>query len=834
MRILLITALMAIGFSAMSQSTVRGFVYERSTGEPLIGAQVVLVELSKGTITDINGFFQLEENARGTYTLEVAYVGFERQSETLTVNSDIVSQNVYLDTSVEVQSVTLEATKVSSLPAVAIGQASVEATLAGASTPMAHTNVSARSLSKLNVGQDLPFMLRFTPSMVVTSDAGTGIGYTGMRIRGSDASRINVTINGIPLNDAESQGVFWVNLPDFGSSVDNIQIQRGVGTSTNGSGAFGGSVKLQTTNIASSPGGTVSTSVGSFGTLKNSVQVQSGLLSNRFAFEGRLSRIVSDGYIDRASAHLRSFYLSGGYYGDRTSLKLLVFGGNERTYQSWYGTPQSRIEDDQDGMITHALNNGLTQAQADNLLNAGRTYNFYEYENEVDDYSQDHYQAHLTHRFSDNVSVNLAGHYTFGRGFFEQFKEDQDVNDYGIPGPVIAPGVDTTPDIVRRRWLENDFYGGTGSVQWNSGPFKTTIGGAYHEYIGNHFGELIWVEAVQSIDPGHLYYLNQGNKTDANAYAKTTCKIIENLLVFVDLQYRSVNYGTEGLDSDRRAIDINDQLGFFNPKGGLYYRLSRNEQLYASYAIGNREPTRADYIDAPFGEMPTHETLKDLEFGYKHFAHRHRAQVNFYNMQYDNQLVLTGELNDVGTPVRQNVASSFRRGVELEWAWNVYRGVTWQGNVTLSQNKIDRFDEIVYDYTDGFDVVMNEHNDTDISFSPNATAASIVSLNLIERSSNVLEISWMAKYVGKQFLDNTSNSDRVIDPYFVNDARLIFSHRGHGFREIRLNLSVNNILNEMYSSNGYTYSYIWGDMITENFYYPQAGTNFLVGLDLTF
>lgn len=834
MRILLISAFLALACTALSQSIIRGFVYDNATGESVFGVQVYLSGLEQGTITDLNGYYELENVAEGTHILEVTFIGYTKYSKSLVVGAGVMNENVLLESSGKIQAATLELDVIKSMPSIYMGEASVAVTVARPTTPMAHSNVSAKSMSKLNLGQDLPYMLRFSPSMVVTSDAGTGIGYTGMRIRGSDATRINVTVNGIPLNDAESHGVFWVNLPDFGSSVDNVQIQRGVGTSTNGAGAFGGSVKLQTNNIPTVAGGKVSMAMGSFGTLKNSVEVNSGLLNNRFAFEGRLSRIVSDGYIDRASAHLRSFYLSGGYFGDRTSLKLLVFGGHERTYQSWWGTPESRINNDEAGMIAHAANNSLTASQTENLLTSGRTYNYYDYDDEVDDYGQDHYQAHFSHRFSDQLSLNLAGHYTYGRGFFEQFKEDQNEADYGIPGSAVPDFIDFDPDIIRRRWLENDFYGGTGTIQWNTGPFKTTIGGAYHEYVGNHFGELIWAEGVLAIQPGHLYYLNQGNKTDANGYVKTTCKVAKDLLAYVDLQYRTVDYSTEGLDADRRQIAVQDDLGFFNPKGGLFYKMSNNEQLYGSYAVGNREPTRTDYIDAPNGNTPLHETLSDIELGYKHFAHRHHAQVNLYNMQYKNQLVLTGEVNDVGSPIRQNVASSFRRGVELEWVWKVYRGIKWQGNINLSQNKIDQFDETVYDYTNGFDVVVTEFTDTDISFSPNATAASIVSLNLIESGKNVMEFSWMAKYVGKQFLDNTSNDDRSIDAYLVNDARLIFTHRGHGFKEVRLNMTVNNVLNEMYSSNGYTYSYIAGDSITENFYFPQAGINFLVGLDLIF
>ncbi len=679
------------------------------------------------------------------------------------------------------------------------------------------------------MGQDLPFLLNWTPSLVATSDAGAGVGYTGMRIRGSDQTRINVTVNGIPINDSESQGVFWVNMPDLSSSLSSIQIQRGLGSSTNGSGAFGASVNLETNNAEPEAGGAIDNSYGSFNTRKHTVEFNSGILKNGFAIEGRLSNIQSDGFIDRASSDLRSYYLAGGYYGKKTMVKAITFSGAERTYQSWYGTPQSRIENDVEGMLQHAANEGYTEEQTQNLLNSGRTYNFYLYENEVDDYQQDHYQLHLVHEFADNLKLSLAGHYTYGRGFFEQYRTDDEFSDYGLQNPIIGMDTITETDLIRRRWLENDFYGATYSLDYSKGGHKFTLGGGLHFYRGDHFGEIVWAEYSQDIDHLQQYYFNVGNKDDYSVYGKWEYATGKwNFMA--DLQYRRVDYETFGVDNDQVAIDVTRTFNFFNPKVGARYDLNNRNAFYVYLGRGNREPVRNDFIDALEGTEPEAETLNNLELGYTYQTESFQLNLNGYAMIYENQLVLTGELNDVGSSIRRNVDDSYRLGIEADATVQVAKNLWLNANLTLSRNRIGRFDEVVYDYTNGFDVLVNEFEDTDISFSPEIISAG----RLIYQPLKGLELMLISKYVGDQYLDNTSNEAKKIDAYWVNDFRIGYKIKNVLFKEIEVSLLVNNILNAEYSSNGYTYSYVVGDPITENFFYPQAGTNFLAGLRLSF
>ena len=875
---------------AQSQSKIQGVVKDANDQSAMLGAQVSVQGTTNGTVTDVDGRFSLSVNP-GKVVVVVTFVGYETMTREVTVEDfgqtvDIqIEMNARLGVSVQ----TLEMLDEAVMREVTLGTAQIAAVRTKPNSPIAHTNVTAEEIEPLNLGQDLPFMLRFTPSLVVTSDAGAGVGYTGLRIRGSDASRINVTINGIPYNDPESQGVFWVNLPDFSSSVDNIQIQRGVGSSTNGAGAFGGSISLNTTSIPEKPYVRINNSAGSFNTFKHTVGFGTGRLNNFWKVEGRLSQITSDGYIDRASADLKSYYLSGSWDNGRTSAQALVFGGNERTYQSWYGTPQSRLENDVEGMLTHAANEGYTEEQTQNLLNSGRTYNFYLYENEVDDYSQDHYQLHLKHRFGSRWTAQLSGHYTYGRGFFEQERIGDDLSDYGLAPIVLnavqqfsdatnadgdpinnafnsdyqwsevefthAPVLDaegnqitndegdvllnstaqiSNSDVIRRRWLSNDFYGVTYSLNYNRSNFNAVLGGAYNDYDGDHFGELTWMEHPAGTRTGDLYYLNNGRKKDFNTYLKADYRWKNKLQVFADIQYRNVTYFTEGVDADRRNISVGDTLDFINPKVGATYFINKNNHIYASYSIGNREPVRNDYIDAPLAVKPQAETMRDLEFGYRRRMDKYEFGLNFYNMQYDNQLVLTGELNDVGTPVRTNVDESYRRGVEAMFGWQVIPGLKWMLNATYSQNKIQEYNYFLYDYTNGFDIITTNFGETDISFSPEIIANSTISFKFFDSDKHALEAAWMTTYVGEQYLDNTSNPDRVIDAYLVNDARVTYVLKKCCMKELQINLLVNNVLNEEYSSNGYTYSYVVGETITENFFYPQAGTNFLVGLNLLF
>lgn len=708
----------------------------------------------------------------------------------------------------------------------------VYATRANDNTPTTYSEISKKKLRNVNLGQDLPILLNLSPSIVTTSDAGAGVGYTGLRIRGSDATRINVTINGIPVNDSESHGVFWVNMPDFASSVDNIQIQRGVGTSTNGAAAFGATVNMQTNVPSQDSFVELNNSVGSFNTRKHTLIYNTGLLNERWSFESRLSKIASDGYIDRASSDLNSYFLSGGYYGNKTTLKALVFGGKEVTYQSWYGTPQALLDGDQDGIEEVISNNGFSNEQADNLRNSGRTYNFYQYENEVDNYNQDHYQLHFSHTINSKFNVNAAAHYTYGRGYFEQYRNEDDFADYGLNDVVIGDSTITSTDLIRRRWLDNDFYGFTFSANYFTSKLDMTLGGGWNQYDGDHFGEVIWAEYASNSDIRERYYDNVGNKTDFNIYLKTNYQMSDAFNLFADLQVRTIDYRTYGIDSDRRTIDVGGDYTFFNPKFGATYSLNNTSNIYGSFAIGNREPVRGDFVDAI--TTPTHETLQNVEVGYRKYGSTFSFSANYYLMNYNNQLVLTGELNDVGSSLRQNVPESYRTGIELVGEYKLSEKVIWGANLTLSQNKIKNFTEILYNYGTNFDefnIEETNYPDTDIAFSPNVIGGSQLTFLPIED----FEISLMSKYVGKQFLDNTSSDDRSIDAYFVNDIRLSYDFEVKSIERINLSLLVNNILNVEYSSNGYTFGYAGGEyVVRENYLYPQAGRNFLLAMNVRF
>lgn len=709
----------------------------------------------------------------------------------------------------------------------------VYATRANENTPTTYSEISKKEIEDVNLGQDLPILLNLSPSLVTTSDAGAGVGYTGLRIRGSDATRINVTINGIPVNDSESHGVFWVNMPDFASSVDNIQIQRGVGTSTNGAAAFGATVNLQTNVPSRDAYAEVNNSFGSFNTRKHTLMYNTGLLNNKWSFESRLSKISSDGYIDRAESDLQSYFLSGGYYGDKTILKALVFGGKEVTYQSWWGTPEAVLENDEAGIEEVIANNGYTPEQAQNIRTAGRTFNYYLYENEVDNYQQDHYQLHLSHQLSDVLTANIAGHYTYGRGYFEQYRNDDDFADYGLEDVTIGGTTITSSDFIRRRWLDNDFYGTTFSFNYLEDDLDMTLGGAWNKYDGDHFGEIIWAEYASNSQIRELYYDNVGLKTDFNVYLKANYQL-NDLNLFADMQVRKIDYETVGIDSDLRAIDTGDDYTFFNPKVGATYQLNEQSNVYASFAIGNREPVRNDFVDAPEGVTPKHETLRNLEVGYRRYGRGFSLQANYYLMDYENQLVLTGELNDVGSSIRQNVPDSYRMGIELVGAYQFTDQLRWDANLTLSRNKISNFTEVLYNYGTNFDefnIEETQYEDTDISFSPNIIGGSQLTYSPFDG----FDVSLRSKYVGKQYLDNTSNDDRSIDPYFVNDLRLSYNFSVSSIENVNISLLVNNILDEEYSSNGYTFGYAGGDyVVRENYYYPQAGRNFLLALNLRF
>ena len=716
-----------------------------------------------------------------------------------------------------------------SLKTVQLDDVTVYSTRANEKTPTTYTTVGKEELGERNLGQDLPILLNFTPSLVTTSDAGTGIGYTGLRIRGSDATRINVTINGIPVNDSESHGVFWVNMPDLSSSLNSVQIQRGVGTSSNGAAAFGATVSLKTNSVSPEPFFQTDNSVGSFNTWKNNVTYNTGLINDVYNFEARLSRIISDGFIDRSAADLRSYYLSGGRYGEKTMFKVVMFGGQEITQQAWYGTPEARLTGNADD-IQELIDFGgeySTPAQLNNLRNSGRSFNYYLYDNEIDNYRQDHYQFHVGHTISEQLNFSGALHYTRGRGYFEQFREDDDLASYGLPDVVVGTETVSTSDIVRRRWLDNDFYGATYSLNYNQDQWDVTLGGAWNTYDGDHFGEIIWAQFAGNVDIRDRYYSGNGEKTDFNTFLKVNYQLNDKFNLFGDAQIRKINYATAGLDSDRSPYDVDTDFTFFNPKLGLTYQLNSSTNVYASYAIGNREPVRSDFIDANDGTEPNHETLKNLEVGVRGSGSKLSYEVNFYHMNYEDQLVVTGAVNDVGAPIRVNVPKSFRMGIELAGAYQLIDNLIWSANLTLSRNRIDQFSEIV---SASFGEI--QHTDSDISFSPSVVSASDISYSPLDG----LTFQLLTKYVGKQFLDNTSNDDRAIDAYLTNDIRLSYDFAVGDVKNIGVSLLVNNVLNEEYSSNGYTWGYYYGNdqLYQQNNYYPQAGRNFLLALSLRF
>lgn len=814
MRVLCTTVLLLfLSIFSYGQFKVEGTVTDAETGEPLPAANIFLGERVMPANND--GRFQFEKVRKGNYLLKVTFVGYEAYEQELDIDSD---------RQIEVAL---------SPDAFMTDEVIVSATRATDKMPTTFTTVSKEEIEDNNLGQDLPFILNWTPSLVTTSDAGAGVGYTGLRIRGSDATRINVTINGVPLNDSESQGVFWVDIPDIASSTENIQIQRGVGTSTNGAGAFGGTINLQTNTKQQKPYGEIINSFGSFNTWRHTLGFGTGLIDDKWTFNGRLSKITSDGYIDRATSDLNSYYLSGGFYGKNTLVKAIMFGGKERTYQSWYGTPEAVLENDAEGIEAVIANNGVSEAQAQNLRTAGRTFNWYLYEDEVDDYQQDHYQLHLSQQLAQDLTANVSLHYTYGRGYYEQFREDDDFEDYGLPNAVVGDTSIASSDLIRRRWLDNDFYGVTYALEYDHEKYNMIFGGAYNIYEGDHFGEIIWAEYAVGTSIEERYYDNTGEKEDFNTFLKVNYQLTNKLSAFGDLQYRNIQYQIAGVDNDQRILDVSADYDFFNPKFGLVYEVSGNSNIYASYSIANREPVRGDFIDSP--TRPKHETLRNLEAGFRKRTSRYQLQVNYYLMNYKNQLVLTGELNDVGSSLRTNVQNSYRTGIELQGQAAFTSWLTWNANIAFSRNKIEAFNEVIYDYGPAFDeynIIENEYNDTDIAFSPNVIAGS--QLRVIPAKG--LEVSLLSKYVGKQYLDNTENDNRSIDAYFVNDFRLMYTMHTDFIKDIALTFQVNNVFDELYASNGYTFGYQGGQdyVVRENYYYPQATRNFLASVALRF
>ena len=789
---LLIALLWLLTTPAWAQISISGTVRDAdeqpTSDNALPGVAITIESTYIGTFADANGNFRLTNLKPGPVSVRISLLGYEPQIQTLDL-----TQNVVL-------SVLLKKS------AIAVDEVVVSATRANQKSAIAYTDVSRRDLNKLNLGQDIPQLLNFTPSIVTTSDAGAGVGYTGIRIRGSDATRVNITLNGIPYNDAESQGTFFVNMPDFASSVSSIQIQRGVGTSTNGAGAFGASVNIQTNKLEEKPYAETNLSAGSFGTRKVNVLAGTGLLRNHFVLDARLSTIHSDGYIDRATSDLKSFYLSGGYYTDKSFVRLNVFSGQERTYQAWNGVPEA-------------------------LLATNRTYNAFTYDNQTDNYQQDQYQLIASHELSRNWRLNTSFFYTKGRGYYEESRPNDLLSNYGLPNVAIGDSTTKRTDIIRRLWLDNDFYGTVFSLDYNGfGKLTANIGGGWNQYKGEHFGEIVWARMAGNTSIRDRYYNDDATKTDVNLYAKAFYQLSQKLNGFADVQVRTVGYSFLGFNRQLQNVQQTANLTFFNPKAGLTYVVNDRNTVYASVGVGHREPNRNDYTQSTPASRPKAERLIDYEAGYKRQTTGLAFTANVYYMNYRNQLVLSGQLNDVGAANRVNIPVSYRAGLELEAGTKLAKNLRWNVNATLSRNKAGNFTE----YLDNFDTGSQDsrqYRKTDISFSPNIIGGS----QLLFTPVNRLELGLLSKYVGKQYLDNTSNESRKLNPYFTNDIRVIYTVKPKFAQEIAFTLLFNNVLNEMYESNGYTYAYVSeGKVTADNGYYPQAGRNFLAGVRVRF
>ena len=684
-----------------------------------------------------------------------------------------------------------------------------------ADSPITHSNLSKEEIEERNLGQDIPVLLNYLPGVVTASDAGAGVGYTYIRVRGSDASRVNVTLNGIPFNDAESQGTFWVNLPDFASSIENLQLQRGVGTSTNGSGAFGASLNLLTDAVSKEAYGEIANSFGSFGTRRHNVKYSTGVMNDHFEIAGRLSAIASDGYIDRASSDLKSYYLQGSYVSDNTLIKAITFGGHEVTYQSWFGIDAETLENDRTfnpaGQYTDE--NGNTRF----------------YDNEVDDYQQDHYQLHWNQRYNNNWSTNLGLNYTYGRGFFEQYREDEDFADYDFTPIEIGGETINTTDLVRRRWLDNDFYVINASANYKDNSLDIDFGTFYSYYDGDHFGEVIWAQFAGGSEIRDRYYFGNGKKDEFTVFGKATYRINDQWSAFVDLQGRFVGYETSGLTSDRVLLEVDESYSFFNPKLGATYEINNKNQLYVSYARANREPRRSDFEQGIF----TPETLNDVELGWRFGKNKTVVSTNLYYMWYQDQLVLTGALDDVGAPIRATSGESYRLGLEIDADITLGDKFRIKPNLAISTNKNK-------DFVTSRDGSLVNLGDTNISYSPEVVAGNII----VFQPMKGLQFNLLSKYVGEQYMGNIDSDVSKLESFFVNDLNMVYELTNIPvFKSIVLTGLVNNIFDVEYVSNGYFFTFDDIDDSTDPAtittiegagYYPQAGINFLLGATLKF
>ena len=759
--------------------TVSGKIVDKNQ-EILTGATVLVKETNQGISSDLDGNFSFKLN-KGTHTLKVSFIGFKTIEKSIFLDEDKVV-NIILEEDDNV-----------------LDEVLVSAVRATSSIPVTYSNLSKKELAKRNLGQDIPILLNYLPSVISSSDAGAGVGYTYLNVRGSNSERINVTINGIPYNDPESHGTFWVNLGDFASSTENLQLQRGVGTSTNGSGAFGASLNILTDAVSENAGGEISNSFGSYGTRKHTVKFTTGKINEHLEVSGRFSNIHSDGYIDRAFTNLKSYFLQASYKDENTLIKAVSFGGAERTYQAWYGLDPQQLEED-------------------------RRQNPYTYENEVDDYKQNHYQLHWNEKLNNQWSTNLGLNYTKGVGFFEQYKAAENAADFNN---LIEDG----SDVIVRRWLDNDFYVLNFNTNYKDEKINLISGISYSNYTGDHFGEVIWGSNLSSgTSIQDRYYFSDAKKTDMSIFSKATYEMNEKVSAYLDLQGRFVNYQTKGLTSDRNPLDVDAKFNFFNPKAGLIYKIAPQNSVYLSYARANREANRNDFENG----ISSPEILDDIELGWRYRSDQIQLNTNIYYMSYKNQLVLTGAIDDVGAPIRATSGKSYRLGLEIDADIKLNDQFSIKSNAAFSTNKNE-------DFTAPINGNLLNLGNTPLSFSPNVIVGNI----LVYQPIKNLQISFLSKYVGEQFMSNlNSNVSKldVLDSYFTSDLNFVYEIATKKvFDAIIISGIINNIFDTEYVDRGYYYTYddTWSNpgsstTIDGAGYYPQATRNFLVGVTLKF
>ncbi|KZS39887.1 TonB-dependent receptor [Aquimarina aggregata] len=788
-----LTCLLLSNYIAAQEFQLSGTVTDQKS-QPIPNVTILIKGTSTGTQTNEDGKFSfyLEKE---TYTLVFSYQGTDRKE----VVVDLIKDN---ELDIQLEEI------LEKLDEVLVKSVRVEA-----DSPITHSNVSKEEIATRNLGQDIPILLNYLPGVVSTTDAGTGVGYTYIRVRGSDASRVNVTLNGIPFNDAESQGTFWVNLPDFASSVENLQLQRGVGTSTNGSGAFGASLNLLTDAVSETASGEISNSFGSFGTRRHNVKFSTGILNDHIEIAGRLSAIASDGYVDRASSDLKSYFLQGSYIDDTTLIKAVAFGGHEITYQSWFGIDQTTLENDR------------TFNPAGQYTDADGNTRFYD--NEVDNYKQDHYQLHWNQKYTNNWSTNLGLNYTYGRGFFEQFKEDEDFADYDFTPIVIGGETINTTDLIRRRWLDNDFYVINATANYKDNNLDVDFGAFYSFYDGDHFGEVIWAQNAGGSEIRDNYYFGNGKKDEFTIFGKTTYRINDQWSAFLDLQGRFVGYETTGDTSDRVPLEVDEKYDFFNPKLGATFHVNKTNHLYASYARANREPRRSDFENG----INTAERLNDIELGWRFTNKKAVINANLYYMWYKDQLVLTGALDDVGAPIRATSGESYRLGIEIDADIALWDRFIIKPNLAISSNKNK-------DFVTSKDGSLVNLGDTNISYSPNIVLGNM----LIYQPIKNLQLGFLSKFVGEQYMGNIDSKASKLDSFFTNDLNIVYEIKNIPvFKSIVLTGLVNNVFDLEYVSNGFFFTFDDdftnpGTIITREGagFYPQAGINFLLGATLKF